>query len=278
MKSPIKIHGGKSYLAKKHIAPLIGSVKYTKYCEPFFGGGSTLFSLDPTDVSETINDLNYKLTTFWDVIKSESKFKKLYFILQCTPFSEIEFVSAAQNTNSELEQYLEITDLDIIEAWRFFVINRMSRQALGKDYATPTSRTRRGMNEHVSSWLTSIDGLEDIHSRLQRVEIRKMHCLDFIKKYDSPTTMFYCDPPYLHSTRVTKGEYGDYEMNEKEHESLLVLLSKISGKFVLSGYPSAMYNYWREQNKFQVKYISIDNKASSKKIKENKLECLWYNY
>lgn len=265
MKTCLKWHGGKSYLAAK-IRGLFPP--HTRYCEPYFGGGSVLFAGDGEGVAEFANDLNTHLWNFWSVMRSESGFYKFKQMIECTPFSEQEFAFCSTFPDSDEAE---------VAAVKFFVRNRQSRQGLGRDFATPTSRLRRGMNENVSAWLSAVEGLPEFHARLKRVEIRSQHAIDFIRELDSPGTLFYCDPPYLHETRVTTGEY-QHEMSESDHESLLSELSGITGKFAMSGYNSKLYSDYMHANKWIRHEFYIDNKASGKKSKETKIECVWTNF
>jgi DNA adenine methylase len=52
-----------------------------------------------------------------------------------------------------------------------------------------------------------------------------------IRKYDTPDTLFYCDPPY-----VSAEKYYDVPFMMEDHERLAGLLKGIKGKFVLSYY------------------------------------------
>ena len=133
------------------------------------------------------------------------------------------------------------------------------------------------MNENVSAWLTAVAGLPQVHHRLLRVEIRNLPAVEFIRKYDHANCCFYCDPPYLHGTRSTTGEYA-YEMSDADHRELLGALTGIEGKFQLSGYHSDMYDAWAEHQGFRCVEIEIDNKASSAKTKQKKVESIWMNY
>jgi DNA adenine methylase len=89
--------------------------------------------------------------------------------------------------------------------------------------------------------------------------------------------LFYCDPPYVHETRSTTGEY-QYEMTIEQHQRLLETLAGIEGKFMLSGYPSELYAGWSAKQKWTCHEYKIDNKAASGKVKEVKTECLWCNF
>ena len=133
------------------------------------------------------------------------------------------------------------------------------------------------MNEQVSSWLTAIDGLPEVHARLKRVVILNQDAIDVIQSQDGPDTLFYLDPTYLPETRVTTADYAN-EMSIEDHMWLLVQLSHIEGKFILSGYPSELYEIFAEHYGWHRRDIEIDNKASGKAVKEIKTECLWYNY
>lgn len=267
---PLKWHGGKSYLAKKIIELM---PPHTRYCEPFFGGGAVLFQKPCEGVSEFVNDLNSRLMYFWRVLRSEELFQQFYRAMQAIPLSEEEFTSAKMDV--ALDGRCDI----VRDAIAFFIRYRQSRQGLGKDFCTPTSRTRRGMNENVSAWLTAVDGLPEAHARLRRVEIHNRDACEFIAKLDSPDTLFYCDPPYLHETRA-KGAIDAYEceMTEDEHRRLLLTLARCEGRFILSGYPSALYDRWEQSMGFRHVDFEIDNKSSGAKVKEKKIERVWMNF
>ncbi len=51
------------------------------------------------------------------------------------------------------------------------------------------------MSGAVSRWLGSIEDLPGIAERLLRVQIENRPAIDVIQLYDSPDTLFYCDPP-----------------------------------------------------------------------------------
>jgi hypothetical protein len=55
----------------------------------------------------------------------------------------------------------------------------------------------------------------------------------------------------------------------------LNVLSSIEGEFALSGYPTELYRDWGFKHGYTMHAKRIDNKASSKKTKDVKTECLW---
>ena len=57
------------------------------------------------------------------------------------------------------------------------------------------------MSGVVSRWLGGVEVLEAVAERLLRVQIENRPALEILDIYDSSETLFYCDPPYVHSTR-----------------------------------------------------------------------------
>lgn len=281
---PLKWHGGKAYLAPwlHSLAPK--SVKadpengYTHRNYAFAGGLGELWGWECDGISEAANDRNRWLTNFWSVLQHDHLFGQFQRHLQAVPLSERKW-----KTSHDLARMLgwdgsDNTAGQLLRAAAFFIDNRQSRQGLMKDYATPTTRTRRGMNENVSAWLSAVEGLPEWHHRFKRVEVRNMDACEFIKRYDHPRALFYCDPPYLHETRSSTGEYGENEMTVEDHRRLLDTLAGIKGRFMLSGYPSLLYQDFANNCGWSTHEREIDNKASSARVKEKRTEVVWCNY
>lgn len=265
--SPLKYHGAKSYLAKQFVELM---PPHTRYCEAFFGGGSVLFEKPYEGISEYANDVYHDLWNFWQVLQTPKTFAQFYMRMANTPLSQHEWLVACMDDSPWVDKC-------VASACSFFIKYRQSRQGLGRSFCTPTSRTRRGMNENVSAWLSAVDGLPEIHERLRRVEVRNQDAIDFIGELDSPNTLHYCDPPYLSGTRTATKCY-EHEMTNEKHSELLDTLSQVKGKFMLSGYQSEMYDSAATKHGWNRHDFVIDNKSSSAKVKEKKTECLWCNF
>ncbi len=276
---PLKWYGGKHYLADK-IVDLMP--KHLHYVEPFGGGLSVLLNKDPVDprhqwgkmsheqgISEVVNDVFSSLQNFWNVLKDESTFSRFSQIASVTPFSEHEFDSAIQRLVPRQE-------FDVEAAVAFFVRCRQSRAGSMKNFATLSrNRTRKKMNEQASAWLSAVDGLKAVHNRLQRVVILCRDAVEVIQRQDGKKTLFYLDPPYLLSTRVSCRDYK-YEMTNEEHIRLLETVRFCKGKVMLSGYPNALYDDvlsdWQRHD------FNIDNKVSGRKQKKMMTESVWCNF
>ncbi len=268
---PLKWHGGKGAFRGKLARWIISLMPpHIHYVEPYFGGGSVLLHKDPEGVSEVVNDVDGQLMDFWKTLKDDTQLELLQRRLEATPFSE-----------EEWEGYEEIlaglaSQPPYVRAALFFVRYRQSRQGLGKDFATLSrNRTRRGMNEQVSSWLTAIEGLPEIHARLKRVVILNDDALNVIRQQDGLKTLFYVDAPYIHSTRQTTKEYGAHEMSDAQHETLIELMVGSVGKFAVSMYRHPIYDQLHLRHGWSLYEKTLPNNASSSKTKKKMTECLW---
>lgn len=130
------------------------------------------------------------------------------------------------------------------------------------------------MSGVISRWLGAIDALPDIAERLLRVQIENRPALDVIRLYDSPQTLFYCDPPYLHETRGDAKAYG-YEMTNAQHEELAMVLNAIQGRVALSSYECELMNCLYPAPQW-TKTISAERTIHS--TKDKRREALWTNY
>ncbi len=206
----------------------------THFCEPFGGSAAVLLNRPPSPV-ETYNDLDSELVNFFRVLRNQKE--GLIEAIGLTPFSREELRIATEAQEAHLS--------DLERARRFFVRARQVRTGLAQTasegrWAHCLLTSRAGMGGAVSRWLGSVEGLSEIVQRLLRVQIENAPALQVITRYDSPQTLFYCDPPYVHGTRGDSRAYG-FEMTDAEHEELATTLRGVQGKVAISGYASELY-------------------------------------
>jgi DNA adenine methylase len=272
---PLKYHGGKHYLAQQIVDMM---PPHLHYSEPYAGGLSVLLAKDPDGVSESVNDLDGDLMNFWRVLRWPNAFHAFERAVQAIPFSE-DMWNSSNIEDTALSCESE-TDDCVDCAVAFFIRCRQSLAGRGKIFAPlSTTRTRRGMNEQASAWLSAVEGLPAVHARLVRVAITTRSAIDCIRQQDGPETLFYLDPPYLHETRSKKGtEVYRFEMTDEDHRVLLDTLASIKGKFILSGYESKMYNHMGRSHGWRCTSIDVPNNAAGGEKKRRMQECLWTNY
>lgn len=271
MTSPLKWHGGKHFLASK-IVDL--TPPHIHYVEPYFGSGAVMFAKDPEGVSEVANDVNAQLMNFFTVIVDADLFPQFQREAELTPFSELLWRAALKHLEHPCVARENGPCPNCAHA--FFIACRQSLAGRMKSFAPLSKRrTRRGMNEQVSAWLASVEGLADVHTRLKRVAILSRPALDVIVSEDTPGTLFYLDPPYLSETRESPSVYY-HEMSKSQHFDLLAVALECQGKVMISGYRSKMYDgALKEWNRHD---FQLPNNAAGGDEKRLMTECLWCNF
>lgn len=260
----LRYHGGKWLLAPWIISHF---PKHRIYVEPFGGAMSVLLRKKPA-YAEIYNDLDDDVVNLFSVLRSPDA-EKLLQMLRLTPFSRAEFQSSYSHVQ------------DPIERARHLIIR--SYMGFGSDGYNAERRTGFRSNSSRSGttpahdWKNYPNALMQVITRLSGVTIENRDALKVMEQHDSPETLHYIDPPYLHQTRSQKkrrsGEvYHAYahELSDLQHDELLTYIQNLQGMVVLSGYPSDKYDQalagWQR----------IERKALADGARE-RTECIWVN-
>lgn len=281
MKSPLKLVGGRFYTRQRILDLFPPRDSYLTFCEPYAGTLSVLFAHDPTDKSEVVNDLNPWLSAYWRAMQDPQLFAKFVRQAQATPFREKVFHEALERQRRFPNMPNEGRDSVVVAAFTTFVLCRMSRAGNMKSFTTATTgRTRRGMNAEVAAWLTSIEGLSEVHARLQRVLlVGPKEARQVIRDFDKANTVLYLDPPWHPDARSDTEAYGAYEMGDDDHHDLLTLLATVKARFLLSGYRVPLYDRFAKNNKWRrVDFRVPDQTSQGTNGRAVKTESVWLNY
>lgn len=238
----------------------------THFCDLFGGSAAVLINRSPSPV-ETYNDIDGEVVNFFKVLRDQKE--QLVELIGLTPFSKAEFEYAIR------EPVDSMTELE--RARRFYIRARQVRTGLAQTasrgrWAHCTLTSRAGMAGAVSRWLGAVEDLPAIAQRFLRVQIENAPAEEIVCRYDTKDTLFYCDPPYPHSSRGDANAYR-YEMTDNAHRRLAKVLRGVEGKVALSGYHcdlmDEMYGDWR--------YIEAPEKMCHS-VKTPRREVLWINY
>jgi len=261
---PFGWYGGKfSHLA--WLLPLLPPCHH--YCEPFAGSAAVLLNRKPSPI-ETYNDLDGEVCNFFRMLRDDKE--HLIEAIALTPFSREEFALSCQvdPTLSALER-----------ARRFYIRARQVRTGLAQTatigrWANCKNTSRAGMSGVISRWIGGVKMLPEIAERLLRVQIENRPACDVIRLYDSSQTLFYCDPPYIHSTRGDSKAYG-YEMTDSQHQVLAKLLNSVEAMVAISNYDCDLMNelypapHWKK---------TVAPARTNHSTKDKRTEVLWTNY
>ena len=154
-----------------------------KYIDAFGGSASVLLNRAPSEF-EVYNDLDGQMTNFFAQLRSNRD--ELLGQLALT-----------QHNRREFEKALHYDGDDSIELARLFYVkiqqgfmSSPNPTSLG-DWRRTSREVRRGFNQMVSRWLSSIDGLVPVVERLRTISIENRHAFDVIKFYDSEDAVIY---------------------------------------------------------------------------------------
>lgn len=230
----IRYHGGKFRLAPwvlRHFPP------HRIYCEPF-GGAACVLMQKPRAYSEIYNDLDGEMANLFRVMQDAELREKLVQLLVFTPYARSEFEKAWRPVKAPVEQ-----------ARRLVIRAQMGFGSAGATKGTTGFRidTKREYETAQHVWAMYPSNLAAVGLRLTGVLIENRPAVEVIAAHDTPDTLIYVDPPYVHETRVRitgKGSSRGYrhEMNTDDHLQLLAVLNNVRGMVVLSGYPHPIYD------------------------------------
>lgn len=256
-------YGGK-YSHLDWLLPLLPMT--THYCEPFGGSAAVLLNREPSSI-ETYNDIDGEVSNFFRILRDQKD--ALIEAIGLTPFSREEFeLAIAESANG-------ISNLE--KARRFFVKARQVRTGLAQTassgrWAHCRLTSRAKMAGAVSRWLGSVEDLPEIAQRLLRVQVEHDDAIKVIERYDSEQTLFYCDPPYPHSSRGDDKAYR-YEMSDDDHRRLAKVLHEVRGQVALSGYHCEILDdLYKDWQCFEGPTKVIHS------VKQERTEILWTNY
>jgi DNA adenine methylase len=133
--------------------------------------------------------------------------------------------------------------------------------------------------KYKSKYLTFRDKLKNEKWVKKFVSITHVENMDFeqvIKKYDSPTTYIYLDPPYW----KTENYYSNHDFDRGDHERLANVLKGVQGKFSLSYYDFDLLHDWFPENEFVWTSKDFAKAAAAKKgkVQTKGTELLIMNY
>ena len=259
LRTPLSYYGGKQKLCPK-ILELIP--EHVLYGEPFIGGGAVFFGKPPSKV-EVLNDTNKQLMNFYQVLKDD------FVSLE----KEIRITLHSRDLHRKASVIYNFPDMfnPVKRAWAVWVLSSQSFCAM-LDASWGFDKIKASTSIKIQN---KKDGFtEEYAIRLQNAQIECTDALYIIGSRDTENSFFYCDPPYFNSDC---GHYDGY--TEQDFENLLIHLSLIKGKFLLSSYPSKILDKYAREHKWHTwsieQSVSINSKSGYRKAK---VEVLTANY
>lgn len=258
-------YGGKHKMATDLLC-FIPNYKIETYVE-VFGGGMRVLLNKPYSPIEVYNDLNIGLVSIFRCMKDIDKAKELQMLLRNSPYSLDTF-------EESLRQY-DNPNLNEIERAKYqYILATQSFNSTCENWSRPSSlRDIKAYEKRIAKML-------DFVPRLRRVIIENVDFEELIDKYDSPTTFFYLDPPYVSATRGAPNVYK-HEGDDNLHIRMVDKLLKIEGMALVSGYDHELYNRISTDKWKKIKlgdYAKSSQSSSRGDRKDKGAEYIWKNY
>ena len=247
------------------------------YVEPFGGMFWVFFCLDLDKYKNlkniVYNDYNKLNANLFECVSED--YKKLGEILNnepCQKHKEADTPDEVEHHRNTFNKYQkEIFDDD-------FVITEDNKFEVAKKYAFVLTQIFSGSQPEKSKYIdfkgkykpkfrTFREKLTDkryaeFQKKLKRINfVKNMDYSEVIKKYDSPTTYFYVDPPYW----KTENYYSKHDFDRDDHEKLCTQLKTIKGKFGLSYYDFDKLNEWLPEDEYTWNKREFTKQAGTKK-------------
>jgi DNA adenine methylase len=189
-----------------------------------------LFFAKKPSVVEVLNDMHSDIVNLYRCLRDEDKAREIQRLMELTPYSREEFYNYRDAYKAEPDP--------VKRAYMWLYLAKATFGGKLCD-ASPAYGYTVTSSQATSAYLYTIDRLPLVHARLRTAQVEHDDALAVIKRYDTPDTFFYCDPPYAASMR-SSGQYR-HEVDDDHHRALVELLLSIQGKALLSCYYSDLY-------------------------------------
>jgi len=221
----IKWSGGK----RNEIPNILPHIpNFGMYVEPFAGGASLFFHLNPCLTLNVINDIHPELINFYQQIKNGNRLE-IYRLMGLVQNNEEDYYKIRSGNIETLENALEFCGVDegILEAFKFFYIRKtcyrgMMRYNKNGGFNIPFGRYKTYTYEVLQN--------EDYENLLQNTEITCTSYVDIFERYgQNEDAFFFLDPPY--DCKFT--DYGYCKFEERDQRQLAECFKNAKAKCLM---------------------------------------------
>jgi DNA adenine methylase len=212
----------------------------------------------PQSYAEVYNDMDGDIVNLFRVLQTAEQRQQLIDLLVLT------LTRAPSSSRPSLRRQIQSSAL--------------AEQSSGPKWVSDPPEQRREVPAFASTaqhiWARFPDRIAAIGQRLAGVLIEYRPAIEVMQAHDTPDTLHFVDPPYLHRTRIIgSNRYYRHEMTDDEHRQLLDSIKSLQGMIVVCGYPSQLYDEelagWTKNSKTAA--CAAGRGAASRQ------ECIWLN-
>ncbi len=256
------------------------------YCEPFSGQFWIFFGMDLSQypnlkkiIYNDFNPLNYNL---FQCVRNPKRLleecEKLVVqeknVFSTNPICHEQFnrfQSEIYSDNFKVESY------DYVVAAKYAYV--LTQVFSGANPAKSKFIDLKGKyHSKFTAFKNKLSKPEWVEHFLKISDVENLDFQEVIKKYDTPKTYFYVDPPYY---IVGEGNYySNHDFGREDHERLANVLKNVKGEFAMSYYDFPLLSEWFPKDQYRWLKKEFAKAAAAKKGKTQTMgeELLIMNY
>ncbi|MDB9251865.1 DNA adenine methylase [Halorubrum ezzemoulense] len=258
----LKWAGGKRQLLSEITA--LFPTTYEAYHEPFVGGGAVFFDQDPDD--GTINDLNTRLTTFYEIVRDQPD--ALIDENKTHEHTEEYYYNARSEFNALFSQSNITRDERVREASLLLYLNRTCFNGLYRENSDGEFNVSFGRYSNPD-WVQE----QRIRKASRVLQGTAVFNTDFSYVVDEASSgdLVYFDPPYEPVSKTA--DFNSYQAEGFDREDqrrlrdVVVELTEMNVSVILSNSPPVTELY-EDHGVFSIRYVdatrAINSDASSR--------------
>lgn len=271
VRSPLPWIGGKFYSRERILAAFPHHSTYKTYCDVFGGAAHILLAKPPYQHLEVYNDYNRDLVNFWMCCRNHPQ--ELQQSIDSLPYAR----SLYDDWQTSLFDNTPMTDMERATRWFYVLLSSVGgiiRKSKG-NWGYQVQRTGFG-DAQPDKMHRCIERFAELADRFQAVQIECQDFATIITRYERPTTLFYCDPPYIEAEFYYQGVPA---FTMADHERLAELLNKTPAKVALSYYPHAALDILYPSSKWRrLSWQTYKHAEKTRKTRQTATELLLMNY
>lgn len=238
----LKWVGGKSQLLHEILPKLPNG--FDNYLEPFTGGGSLFFALQPSNAK--LNDSNSELINTYKQVRDNPS-----LLLASLEIHSIKHSS---------EYFYAIRSLDVKKmneidrAARFIYLNKTCFNGLYR--VNKKGEFNVPVGQYKNPKIYDIDNITACSSALRNTELFCSDYSDFLKKHTKKNSFIYLDPPYIPISEFSDFDrYTETKFKIGEQQKLAMLFSTLADKganLLLSNSANPLSEHFYAEHKINI--------------------------
>ena len=257
LRPPLNYRGSK-FESLPELLPLL---PYTgEWCDVF--GGSGVVTLNRKKQKfEVYNDKHSGLIAFYKCVINDNTRRQLKELIELLPHSRELFIDCKDTWEKDKD--------DIVRAAKYYYSVRCSFSGREGHFGRTVQKETTSIYSRIAADLELFPMLA---SRFKGVQIENVSWERCLKDFDSPSMVFYLDPPYIDANCYR------HNMTKDDHIRLCKTIFNCQGFVALSGYDNNIYNSfdWSGKHAWHVSNKTQGGGALAGTMgREDRVECLW---